>query len=75
MLYRWRKNQQYFVAHLSQDLFGDWILTRSWGDSEKERSQCRHEVMPSHADALKRLAELRRRQQRKGFIEVNPLCG
>jgi len=69
MLYRWRRDQQYFNVHLSQDLFGDWILTRSWGDCDTNHSHCRHDLMPSIVDAQKRIADIRRRQLGKGFIE------
>jgi len=69
MLYRWRRDKQYFIVHLSQDLFGDWILTRSWGDCDTSRSHCRHELMPSIVAAHKRVAQIRRSRQVKGFIE------
>lgn len=69
MRYHWRKEKQYFIVHLSQDLFGDWILTRSWGDCDSGHSQCRHDVMPSIVDAQKRINQIRHRQHVKGFVE------
>jgi hypothetical protein len=28
---RWEKAQRYYEAHIHQDLWGEWVLTRVWG--------------------------------------------
>lgn len=30
---RWEKAQRYYEAHLHQDLWGGWVLTKVWGRS------------------------------------------
>ncbi len=31
LTYRWQKGNRYYVAELMQDLFGTWLLKRTWG--------------------------------------------
>lgn len=71
MIVRWRKDQNYFIIRVYQDLVGDWIVTQCWGHSAREDdgSVC-HTVAQSYRDARDLARQLNEKQRIKGFIEI-----
>ncbi|MDF2182772.1 hypothetical protein [Neptuniibacter sp. CAU 1671] len=67
MIYRWRKQTAYLHTWVYQDLMGDWIITRSWGDTVTEKSTVKHQVMPSFHDARQALKRTARYCRRQGY--------
>ena len=72
MVTHWRKQQHYFIARLSQDLFGDWVLVRSWGNVHNNLGGCTQDVIQCEHEALKRFQTVNKRQHRRGYIEISP---
>lgn len=31
MIVRWESDHDYVLVHIHQDMFGDWIFSRAWG--------------------------------------------
>ncbi len=71
MVINWRKQQHYFIVRLSQDLFGDWVLIRSWGNLSNGLAGCKQDVISCRQQAMRQLDAIRRRQQSRGYSEVS----
>ncbi|GGO81115.1 hypothetical protein GCM10011348_19420 [Marinobacterium nitratireducens] len=67
MIVRWRKDQEYFIVRLYQDLVGDWILSQSWGDCLSDESGISHTVLPSYQEARRLLRTIAREQRLRGY--------
>ena len=72
----WRRetDARYYTIELSQNLFGEWIVVRSWGDLHSKRGRQIEQVYDSFAsaDAAFKEAE-KRRQIRKYQLVINDL--
>lgn len=70
MLIRWHKDNSYFIAHIQQDLFGGWVLTQSSGVIGNHNGKVQNIPVCSHSEAVQKLDQLIKRNQKKGFIIV-----
>jgi len=68
MLIRWHKENSYFIAHIQQDLFGGWVLTQSTGLIGSSNGKVKNIPAECHADAMKKLDLLIKRNKKNGFI-------
>ena len=65
---RWYKSTdkgiRYYSARLHQDLWGDWILTRTWGRKGTRLGRSMNVLCESYEDGMKQLkiVELHRKQ-------------
>ncbi len=71
---RWEKGAKYYEAHLYQDLFGYWILTRAWGKRGTHMGRVMHAACSSYHSGKKRLAAVKERQKRRGYMLVLELA-
>ncbi len=71
MVINWRKQQHYFIVRLSQDLFGDWVLIRSWGNLNNNLGGYKQDTLSCKAQALKQLDEICKRQLRRGYSKID----
>jgi hypothetical protein len=67
---RWEKGAQYYEAHLYQDLFGYWVLTRVWGKRGTHRGRVIHAACSSYNSGKKQLAAVQEQQKRRGYMLV-----
>ncbi|MGB0466587.1 MAG: hypothetical protein ACPGF7_03520 [Pontibacterium sp.] len=67
MIVRWRKEQEYYVVRLYQDLVGDWIVTRCWGNCAQKINSVSHTVTRSHQEGRLLLRQINREQKLRGF--------
>lgn len=67
LIVRWRKEQEYYIVRLYQDLIGDWIVTQCWGDSTCNDSTVTHTVARSYQAGRNLLKEINREQKQRGF--------
>ncbi len=70
MITRWQKQQDYYIIRMYQDLFGDWIVAQSWGNSQAQTSDCSETVAPSYQEARLQVRGLRKELKAKGFRHV-----
>lgn len=63
------ENQRYYLATISQDLFGTWILERHWGGNKK-RGRKIELPCSSYEEATKKLTKLQRIRKRRGYQEI-----
>ncbi|MCV6610083.1 MAG: hypothetical protein OIF55_04850 [Amphritea sp.] len=67
MIIRWRKQQDYFIVRLYQDLMGDWVLTESWGNTVRDSGAFNHTVFHCYHEARSRLRDISKRLKSEGF--------
>ncbi len=67
LTYRWQKGNLYYVAELMQDLFGAWLLKRTWGSIRTHRGQNMTLYTDNYEDALKLLRDVEKRRKARGY--------
>lgn len=67
---RWESTSRYYLAQLSQDLLGDWVLTLAWGGLRSRRGRVVTRVVSGTSDAETALAALHRRRTCRGYGRV-----
>lgn len=69
---RWEKDSRYYEVHVVQDLWGEWVLTRIWGQRGTAMGQIRRVPCESYAEALTKLAQMEKRRAQRGYAAVGP---
>lgn len=67
---RWVKGGRYYEAHLHQDLWDGWVLTRVWGRRGAALGQIRNMPCLSYEEGMTRLEEVDKRRQQRGYVAV-----
>lgn len=63
----WQSKEAYFTAVLSPDLFGSWVLVTAGGKRDGRAGRVRHKPMPTYANGLETLNDLRKKRRSEGF--------
>jgi predicted DNA-binding WGR domain protein len=69
---RWTSPTRHYTAAVHQDLFGDWVLVRSWGGQGSFRGGHRVRVAADREQALQWLSREARRRERRGYRLERP---
>lgn len=64
---RWERGSRYYILHLNQDLFGQWQLTRVWGQRGAALGRISHAPAASFLAAKILFEQACRRRARKGY--------
>ncbi len=64
---RWEKDSRYYEAHLHQDLWGDWVLTRVWGQRGSRLGRVINVPCATYQEGMGMLAQIDRARQKKGY--------
>jgi len=64
---RWEKAHRYYEAHLHQDLWGEWVLTKVWGRRGTLLGRAVHMPCASYREACERIAALHVRREQRGY--------
>lgn len=68
LILRWKKDNEYFIVRMYQDLIGDWVVSQSWGYTcNRTPPSYRKTVMRSYDDARDLVRALRKQRKAKGF--------
>lgn len=67
LTYRWQKGNRYYVAELTQDLFGAWILKRTWGSIYTHRGQSMTLYADNYDHAFKLFRDVEKRRKARGY--------
>ncbi|WP_048306897.1 hypothetical protein [Halomonas sp. PR-M31] len=70
MIVRWESHHDYVLVHVHQDMFGDWIFSRAWGQIGTQFGGLKHQVAGSHDQALMWLEDVANIQGARGFQKV-----
>jgi hypothetical protein len=58
---------RYYRLILSQDLFGDWVVTRVWGGIGKANGRIMHVLCSSYEEATILIRNIVKIKKRKGY--------
>ncbi len=64
---RWERGTRYYEAHLHQDLWGEWILTRVWGRRGAAQGRVVHRPCASYVEALRDYQLVMVQRGRRGY--------
>ena len=67
----WRRKTRYYSIELRQNLFGEWIVVRSWGDIRSKRGRQMEQVCDSFESADSAFNEAEKRRQIRKYKLVN----
>lgn len=65
----WRTDRRYYQAEIVQDLFGTWVLKRSWGGLGSRRRMSMTQAVESYSHALQLLEQVGKYRQKRGYSE------
>ncbi len=68
--HRWETDSRYYVAEVTQDLFGTWVVKRSWGSRTTKRGNSLTSEAESYEHALRLLDQIAKRRVHRGYRHV-----
>lgn len=66
----WRTERRYYQADILQDLFGTWLLKRSWGGLGSRRRSSMTHVVTAYEEALQLLDEVAKKRLKRGYVSI-----
>ena len=70
MIVRWETDHDYVLVHIHQDMFGDWIFSRAWGQIGTQFGGLKHQLADSLEQAQMWLEDEATIQSSRGFRKV-----
>ena len=70
LVQHWRTASRYYIAEVTQDLFGTWLLKRSWGGLGSRRGSSMTIPAENYEEALSLLADTAKRRHQRGYVRV-----
>ncbi|OHV09920.1 hypothetical protein [Kushneria phosphatilytica] len=70
MIIRWESGHDYVLVHVHRDMFGDWILSRAWGQIGTGYGGLRHALAESFDQAMTWVDSIDHIQTSRGFERV-----
>ncbi|CAM4233914.1 hypothetical protein VRRI112168_18595 [Vreelandella rituensis] len=70
MIVRWETDHDYVLVHIHQDMFGDWIFSRAWGQIGTQYGGLKHQLAEHHGQARMWLEDETTIQASRGFRKV-----
>jgi hypothetical protein len=70
--YRWEnlEKQRYYIAYINQDLWGNWLVSCSWGGKNRAGGRVNHLMGSSYRDAIDCLALIHKKRLKHGYTAV-----
>ncbi|MBZ9557363.1 MULTISPECIES: hypothetical protein [Modicisalibacter] len=70
MIVRWESDHDYVLVHVHQDMFGDWIFSRAWGQIGTQFGGLKHQLADGYDQAMMWLDDVDHIQRSRGFRRV-----
>lgn len=67
----WRTERRYYQADIMQDLFGVWLVKRSWGGLGSRARQSMTIPAADYEHALTLLKEVAKRRHQRGYVRFS----
>ena len=67
---RWTTASRYYKVEIMQDLFGVWLVRRSWGGLMNHRGNSLSTPAESYEHACALLAEVEKRRTQRGYVRI-----
>ena len=66
----WTTASRYYIAEVTQDLFGTWLLKRSWGGLGSRRGSSMTIPAENYEEAQMLLASVARQREKRGYVQM-----
>ena len=66
----WQTETRYYMAEVTQDLFGQWQLHRTWGSRTSARGGEQRLSVASHEEAVQLLQVTAKRRAARGYQPI-----
>ncbi|MFC0268327.1 hypothetical protein [Kushneria aurantia] len=70
MIIRWESDHDYVLIHVHQDMFGDWIFVRAWGQIGTGYGGVVHSLAEDYARAMAWVEDIDHIQRLRGYQKV-----
>ncbi|PMR75446.1 hypothetical protein [Billgrantia endophytica] len=70
MIVRWESDHDYVLVHIHQDMFGDWIFSRAWGQIGTQFGGLKHQLADDCEQAMMWLGDETTIQSSRGLHKV-----
>ncbi|WP_438766688.1 hypothetical protein [Kushneria sp. TE3] len=70
MIIRWESDHDYVLVHVHQDMFGDWIFVRAWGQTGTAYGGIQHALAEDYTQAMTWVSDVDHIQRLRGFTKV-----
>lgn len=70
MIVRWETDHDYVLVHIHQDMFGDWIFSRAWGQIGTQFGGLTHQLAETRQLAQTWLEDEATIQSSRGYHKV-----
>ncbi|MBL8252370.1 MAG: WGR domain-containing protein [Candidatus Competibacter sp.] len=67
---RWEKSSRYYEVRLGQDLWGQWIITRTWGRIGTALGRQSDLLCLSYQNGLQQVEAAKQRRRQRGYALV-----
>ena len=67
----WRKQTRYYNCELKQNLFGEWVIIRSWGDIRSNKGRQMEQYCDNFEGADKLFQQVTKRRQYRKYQLVD----
>lgn len=64
----WQTDQRYYQVDIMQDLFGTWLLKRSWGGLHSRLGNSKTLAARDYEHALRLLEEVAKHREKRGYM-------
>lgn len=61
---------RYYMLHLTQDLFGEWVIVKAWGGINKAGGRILTVPCESRESALLQIEQIKRKRMQRGYEMV-----
>ena len=68
---RWERESRYYELRLQQDLFGDWVLMRVWGQRGSALGQIRRDLCTDYEQGQRIYAQSTVQRGKRGYVQVH----
>ncbi len=66
----WQTDTRSYTAEITQDLWGNWLVTRHWGSRRTQIGNRMVVPAQSYEDALSQLEQVSKRRRQRGYKSV-----
>jgi predicted DNA-binding WGR domain protein len=69
---KWRRDTRFYTLTLCQNIFGEWIITKTWGSAIKRGFGKSQDLnCPDYQAALDNYHKLQQRREKRGYKRVD----
>jgi hypothetical protein len=65
---RWETSTRWYEAHVLSDLFGGWVVVRTWGGKGSRRRGGLIEPVANQEAGVRRVSEICARRRQHGYL-------